>query len=267
MIAALPMYDFPQLRPAHDALWSAIARRLGAFGVREVPLRLSHHLVHREVWRREDLLFGQACEYPLAKSFGQHLTVLATPHYAAPGCVGSLYQSAVVVRADETAASLADLRGRRCAVNEIDSNSGMNLLRAAIAPFAAGSPFFDSVILSGSHQRSLELIAANQADVAAIDCVTFAHLQSIDSTLVRQLRILSWTPPSPSLPFVTARSTSVETRVYLRFALAAVFADADLASVRQRLLLQGIDLAPDVSYGRVLKLERDAIESRYARIH
>ena len=37
--------------------------------------------------------------------------------------------------------TLADLKGRRCAVNQIDSNSGMNLLRAAIAPLADGTAF------------------------------------------------------------------------------------------------------------------------------
>ncbi len=267
MIAALPMYDFRELQPAHDALWSAVAARLVAAGVRNVPPLLTRDVGHRELWSHPELLFGQACEYPLAKSFGEHLTIVATPRYAAPGCVGLLYKSAVVVRADDAADSLVAMRGRRCAVNELDSNSGMNLLRAALAPLAAGSRFFDSVVVSGSHQRSIEMIASNDADIAAIDCVTFAHLQRIDSRLTRQVRILSWTPPSPSLPFVTARSTSAVTLAHLRSALTAVFADASLATVRRRLLLEGVDLAPDVTLSRVLKLEQAATDLRYLQVH
>jgi ABC-type phosphate/phosphonate transport system substrate-binding protein len=267
MIAGLPMYDFPELRPAHDAFWFAVAERLVAFGVRDVPLYLTRTLEHRDIWRHPGLLLGQACEYPLAKSFREHLTIVATPRYAAPGCVGILYQSAVVVRADDPADSLAAMRGRRCVINELDSNSGMNLLRAALAPLAAGTRFFDSVVLSGSHRRSVAMIAANQADVAAVDCVTFAHLRAIDPDLAHQVRILCWTPPSPCLPFVTGRLTSKETRLHLRSALAAVFADADLAPVRRRLLLDGIDLAPDVTLSRVFKLEREATELCYPRIH
>ena len=267
MIAALPMYDFRELQPAHDAFWSAIAERLVALGVRHVPPRLTRDLEHRDVWRHPELLLGQACEYPLAKSFGEYLTIVATPRYAAPGCVGLLYKSAVVVRSDDPADSLTALRGRRCAVNELDSNSGMNLLRAALAPLAAGARFFGSVAVTGSHRRSIEMIAANEADVAAIDCVTFAHLQRFDSALTRRVRILSWTPPSPCLPFVTARSTTAATLAHLRSALAAVFADATLAPVRQQLLLEGLDLAPDVTLSRVLKLERQSSELRYLQVH
>lgn len=46
-------------------------------------------------------------------------------------------QSAIVVRADHPAETLAELRGSRWVVNEAASNSGMNLLRAAVAPPAA----------------------------------------------------------------------------------------------------------------------------------
>lgn len=267
MIAALPMYDFPELRPAHDALWAAIADRLSAAGVRDVPTRLTRELEHRETWRHPKLLFGQACEYPLAKSFGEHLAIVATPRYAAPGCSGLLYKSAVIVRADDPASSLAEMRGRHCAVNELDSNSGMNLLRAALAPLAAGARFFGSVTVSGSHRHSIESIVANEADIAAVDCVTFAHLQSIAPELTSGVRVLSWTPPSPCLPFVTARSTSAATLAHLRSALAAVAADPSLAPVRRQLLLEGVDLAPDVTLRRVLKLEREALALRYQQVH
>ena len=267
MIAALPMYDFPELQAAHDTLWSAVAERLVADGVVDVPVRLTRDLECREVWRHPDLLLGQACEYPLAKSFGEYLQIVATPRYSAPGCVGLFYKSAVVVRAGDCAESLAEMRGTRCAVNEPDSNSGMNLLRAALAPLADGARFFGSVTVSGSHRRSIELIAAGDAEVAAIDCVTFAHLQNIDPALTRRVRVLTWTPPSPSLPFVTARSMSERTLARLRTALAAVFADAELVPVRRQLLLEGIDLAPDVTLSRVLKLERVATELRYQQIH
>jgi ABC-type phosphate/phosphonate transport system substrate-binding protein len=267
MIAALPMYDFPELQAAHDALWTAVAERLIDDGVADVPERLTRDLECRAVWRHPDLLLGQACEYPLAKSFGEHLKMVATPLYSAEGCVGLLYKSAIVVRAADPARSLAEMRETRCAVNEPDSNSGMNLLRAALAPLAGGARFFGSVTVTGSHRHSIEAIAAGAADVAAIDCVTFAQLRKIDPALTRQVRILSWTPPSPCLPFVTSRSTSERTFGCLRTALAAVFADAALAPARRQLLLEGVDLEPDVTLSRVLKLERAATGLRYRRVH
>ncbi|HEV7445323.1 MAG TPA: phosphate ABC transporter substrate-binding protein, partial [Steroidobacteraceae bacterium] len=151
-IAALPMYDFPQVRDAHDAFWTALAGRLTAAGLRDVPRELSRDLGHFDVWRHPELLFAQGCEYPLAKSFADRVRLVATPRYSAPGCEGGNYRSAIIVRREETG-SLTDFRGRRCVVNEMDSNSGMNLLRAAVAPLAGGARYFASVAVSGSHRR------------------------------------------------------------------------------------------------------------------
>jgi ABC-type phosphate/phosphonate transport system substrate-binding protein len=257
-IAALPMYDFPELREAHDLVWAALARNLIERGVRDVPRHLTRGGEHKEVWRHPSLLFGQACEYPLAKSFREELTLVATPCYSAPGCDEAWYRSAIIVRARDSAESLAELRGRRCVINEPDSNSGMNLLRAAIAPLAAGRPFFKSVRVSGSHRRSVEAVAADKADIAAIDCVTFAHLRQLHPDLTAQVRVLCWSPHSPSLPFVTARLTDESTVQALRASLAAVFEEAELAAVREQLFLEGVDLAPDAALTRVSQLERDA---------
>src|SRR3569833_2230434 len=174
-IAALPMFDLPELRDAHDRFWDALAGRLQESGTAGVPQYLTWGLSHREGWSQPGLLFGQACEYPVWKSFRGKLRILATPLYRARGCNGNTYRSAIIVREKEPARSLEELRERHCVVNEPDSNSGMNLLRAALAPLARGGRFFRSVSFSGSHRKSIELIEGGGADVAAIDCVALEH--------------------------------------------------------------------------------------------
>jgi ABC-type phosphate/phosphonate transport system substrate-binding protein len=219
---------------------------------------LIRRMTHRELWSHPGLLFGQACEYPVLRGFRQHLRILATPRYRAPGCDGNTYRSAIVVRADESANSVEELRERRCVVNEPDSNSGMNLLRAALAPLAGGARFFRSVCFSGSHRKSVELIVAGEADVAAIDCVTLEHLRRIRPQLISQISIVDWTPPAPCLPFVISRQMNERTVAAVRHALDTVCADPALAPVRDILLLESVDLAPDTTFGRVLELEQQA---------
>ena len=262
-IAALPMYDFAELRSAHDDLWQALQDALIADGISDVPSRLTRDLSHRDVWRHPSLLLAQACEYPLAGAFGGLLTLVATPRYNAEGCDGARYRSAIIVRADDPIDGLGALRGRRCVVNELDSNSGMNLLRAAVAPFASGSVFFKSVHLSGSHRRSIAMIVANEADVAAIDCVTLTHLRRLSPDLLQQVRTLCWTPASPSLPFVTARATDKRTVAALRSAFVSVLSDPSTRALRERLLLDGVDLQPDAGLVRLRQLERTAIDAGY----
>jgi ABC-type phosphate/phosphonate transport system substrate-binding protein len=265
-IAALPMYDFPPLRAATDDFWSAVAARLRAAGVDDVPSVLTRDIGHVETWRDPRLLFGQACQYPLASAWHEAVRLVAIPAYAAPGCEGSRYRSAVIVRADDPAQRLGDLRGRRCAVNERSSNSGSNLLRAAIAPLADHGRFFASVELTGGHLASVRAVAEGRADAAAIDCVSYAHIRRFTAQLTARLRILDWTPSSPGLPYVTARAGDASIVAALRAALALVLADPALAAVRDALLLSGVDFTVDEDYIEVRQLARDALERGYPQV-
>lgn len=313
-VASLPMYDFPELREAHDAFWRALADRLASAGLKDTPRALTRGGRLAEIWGNDRLLFAQGCEYPLAQAFADRVRVVAHPVYAAAGCNGSRYRSAIVVRNGDAAsdasslhdsheaavasevmsarydadaaggarlghaaecrlnseaagadvgAVLGGLRGSRCVVNELDSNSGMNLLRAAVAPLANGGRFFGSVAVSGSHLRSVEMVASGEADVASIDCVSFAHFQRLYPSLLSGLRVLGWTASSPSLPYITAHSATGATIQVLRGALADLFDDSGLAAVRERLLLRGVDLEPAPGFGEVLALERQAVDAGY----
>jgi ABC-type phosphate/phosphonate transport system substrate-binding protein len=142
----------------------------------------------------------------------------------------------------------------------------MNLLRASVAPFAGGAPFFESVIFSGSHHRSVQMVAAGDADVAAVDCVSFAHFRRWYPSSIANLRILSWTPASPSLPFITAAATSDRMLQKLRSSLADVLADRDLDAARERLFLGGFDLEPTGNFYEVLQLERGAAQLGYPNL-
>jgi len=260
------MYDFPELRDDTDALWASLAGRLAVAGIEDVPATLTRGLGHFDLWRHPDLLLAQACEYPLATDCAGAVRLVATPRYAAEGCAGGLYGSALIVRRDDPAETLADMRGRRCAVNEPNSNSGMNLLRAAVAPLAGGTKFFGSVQFSGSHRRSVEMVAEGLADLAAIDCVSFAHLQRFAADRTAALRVLCWTARSPSLPLVTAPATDDATVRILRAALVDIAEDPALAPVRERLLLDGFDFEPDASFSQVLKLARQAADLDYPQL-
>ena len=257
-IAGLPMYDFPHLRAAHDELWRAVSTRLRAAGIEGVPAGLTRGRNHMDLWRDSRLLFGQGCEYPLATSLEGCVRLVATPCYSAPGCERAQYRSAIVVRADDAADSIADMRHRRCTINEATSNSGVNLLRAAVAPLSDGEPFFATVSVSGSHRASVQMVSDGRADVAAIDCISLAHLGYCAPSTVTRLRVLSWTEPSPSPPFITARSTDDATVRALRAALLDLFTDPQLSAAREQLLLEGIDPRPDETFARVRTLERAA---------
>jgi ABC-type phosphate/phosphonate transport system substrate-binding protein len=257
-VAALPMYDLPKLRPANDALWRAVAARLSDSGIDGVPAGLTRTRPIAALWRDPCLLLAQSCGYPLVTSLRGAVKLVATPRYRAPGCDGPVYRSAILVAASNPVASLAELRGSLCVANEPTSNSGVNLLRAAIAPLAGRRRFFRNVLWSGSHRASVAMIANGKADVAAIDCVTFELLRRTAPALVAAVRVLAWSEASPGLPLITAAATKEETVEILRAALADVASDPAVRPALDALLIEGFDTLASDAYEPVLALERDA---------
>jgi ABC-type phosphate/phosphonate transport system substrate-binding protein len=148
----------------------------------------------------------------------------------------------------------------------LDSNTGMNLLRAAIAPLAQGKRFFSNVIVSGSHRQSLRLIAAGSADIAAIDCVTLALLQRIEPQRMSLIRVLAWSPAAPGLPLITSARTDAPTLRALRLALDDIANDAALSAVRAELLLQAFESVPLAAYARVQSFETETAALGYPQL-
>jgi len=263
MLAALPMYDFPELRAATDALWNAIGTRLRDRGV-AAPKTLERGQSLEKIWGDPNLLLGQTCGYPLVTSLAGKVFVLATPRYSAEGCEGAFYRSAIIVRQADPASSLTDLRGRRCAVNDAASNSGMNVLRAEIAALApAAGPYFSAIVMTGAHVASAQAVAGGQADVAALDCVTWAHLQRLRPAAARALRVLCWTRASPGLPLITSLRTNAATRRLLLQSLEEAATDPALATLRAELLLDGFESLGARAYQQILDIEQGAAALGY----
>ncbi|WP_353230448.1 PhnD/SsuA/transferrin family substrate-binding protein [Novosphingobium sp.] len=263
MIASLGMYDPRWLTGANDALWQALAKRLRDLGLTGVPPALTRDRPIDVIWTAPDLMLAQTCGYPLTTRLHDQVTLVATPVYNAEGCDGAWHRSALIVRRDDPARDLADLAGRRAAINARDSNTGMNLLRDRVAPLAQRGRFFGQVIKTGAHARSLYAVIAGQADIAAIDAVTWALLRDRYPTIDRRIRVLGWTAATPGLPLITSAAQPPAVVAALRTALRRVLADPALAAARAALRLNGIALIDRAAYAVVPALEQAAIRAGY----
>ena len=260
------MYDLPELQEANDALWRAVAERLRAAGLSRAPATLVRGEAAERVWSNPDLLLAQTCGYPLALGLRGQVRVVATPGYRARGCQGVFHRSVFLVRAAHPAVTLADLQGATLALNAPDSNTGANLLRAEIAPLAQGGRFFGGVVRTGAHARSVAAVAEGLADLAAVDCVTWAHLESHAPFMSRRLRVLGWSAASLGLPLVTGARTNEEEFGLLVRVLEDVTADPSLAPVRRLLLIDRFYRVLDVEYRGLARLRRMAAAQGYPEL-
>jgi ABC-type phosphate/phosphonate transport system substrate-binding protein len=217
-------------------------------------------------WRNPDLLLGQTCGYPLVKHLKSALQIVATPIYRSLGCDGFEHRSFFIVNAKAKYRTLRDLRGSICAVNGFDSNTGMNLLRAAVAPIADSCHFFRSILVTGSHYKSLEAVSDGSADLAAIDCVSFAHFQRLEPELTACISKIGESMRTAAPPFVTARNTGASVLSLLREVLNDVATAPALEPVRFALNIDGFAFDTTTAYERLLLIEEDAIAHGYPEL-
>ncbi len=247
-LANLGMYDGGELGAANDALWGAIAARLESAGLADVPRQLERHLPLADLWGSRDLLFGQTCGHPFAARYYGRLRLIAAPRYALPGCREGRHRSFVVVSARAPVRDLAALRGARAAINDDESMTGRHLLGDLVASVGGAAGFFSEVQITGSHAQSLARVANGDADIAAIDCVTYAHLQRSAAEMVAETRVLLHTRETPTLPFVLSATQSEETAALVGRALVEAMADPATTEARHTLALVGLETLDPAAY-------------------
>ncbi len=231
-VASLPMYDWPELRGATDALWAALRDAMRARGL-AAPERLARDAAH---WTDPDLALSQTCGLPYRERLHAQVTLIGAPDYGLDGCPAGFYRSALVVRAEDRGRNPREFAGARFAFNDRDSQSGWAALETALGPRSERGG-----LRTGAHRASVQAVAAGAADIAAVDAVSWRLAQAWEQAAAR-LRTIGWTRPAPGLPMITARGCDPE--VY-GAAVAAGIAAADPAA-RAALGLCGFrPFAPD----------------------
>jgi phosphonate transport system substrate-binding protein len=157
--------------------------------------------------------------YVVRRPYGQ-LALLAAPvwrgdHYGDQ----PVYHSDLMVRRDHPAQNFAQLRGQRWAYNEPGSLSGYHVMRAHLARLDEGLAFFSEAIEAGYHRRALQMLAAGEADVAAIDTTVFEQIIAVQPALRDTVRSLGRLGPNPAPPWVI----HTEVPSVLRQAITTIF--------------------------------------------
>lgn len=200
MLATLPMYDWPEIRPATDRFWDLIRDGLRAQGI------MAPDTLHRgdrwNDWEAPDLVLSQTCGFPYRTKLHGKIGLIGPFDFGLPGAAPGYYYSQLVVRADDDR-DWTQLLGARLAINGHDSQSGW----AAPQNHAAtiGGRFTD-ILVTGAHKASAQAVADGQADIAAIDARTWALIDAHLPDLAARLRIAAHTAPTPGLPLITART-------------------------------------------------------------
>jgi ABC-type phosphate/phosphonate transport system substrate-binding protein len=241
VIVALAMYPFAHLRDSYDQLWQGIRRRLA-----EAPDELDREVDLYESWRRDDLLLGQTCGWPLVTTLSQ-LTVVGAFDVAAPFASLGRYRSVLVGSRAQSPAELLAMSGT-AAVNGLESLSGWISLCAACGTRP------ERVLVTGSHGESLRAVAEGRAQLASIDALSFEFLLESNRPMASLVHIVGHGPSVPSLPLVVG-PVWAHRRDELRAAIDGAVGEPGLADVCARLRIRGFVRLDRIDYETLLALE------------
>ncbi len=226
-IAQLPMYDWPEVRTATDALWAKIHTALQKRGIAS-PDTLDREEATETTWLSPRLLLSQTCGLPLVQDLRDQVTVLGRFTYQDLSATGD-YHSVIVVRESDSIDHPGDLRGQRAAINHEDSYSGCLTLKRWAGKQAGETAFFASVIATGSHRDSVCAVANGLADTAAIDYVSWSLAKRVEPAAQR-LSVVAKTDDRPGLPLITQTGHDTQTLASFRSALDEAVTMLDPAS-------------------------------------
>ncbi len=227
MIASLPMYDRAETRPALDRLWDLVRNT----AEHRLPAKLTHGGDPWEHWQNPDLVLSQSCSLPYRTRLSDIVELIGTPVHDLD-CKAGRYYSVLVARRADSRRELTDFDSARFAVNEYSSQSGWAALSELVEKEGIQAT---EIQLSGTHAASAQLVAAGEADLAALDAVSWQLMCRYDD-FSRDLKVITTSPPTPALPFIASRTSAGKVRFEAFQTAIAKLSPED----RETLCLQGL---------------------------
>jgi phosphonate transport system substrate-binding protein len=221
----------PSALPTYQCIADFIAQRL------DIPTTLQICNFHDEYDSAQpDIAFLCGLPYVLLREANPNaVEALAAPVLAGERYSGKpIYFSDVIVRAQHSAQTFADLRGGAWAFNEAVSQSGYGITRYHLLRMGETRGFFSRVVNAGWHQKAIQLVAAGIIDGAAIDSQVLALAQRQQPYLQTQIKVIDALGPSTIQPVVARGDLPDAFKADVQSALLALDTDDEARATLER---------------------------------
>lgn len=145
------------------------------------------------------------------------MELLAAPVMRDPRYRGRpVYFSDIVVHQDSPYDSFADLQGTCWVFNEPGSYSGYYTVCHRLVELGQSVNYFESLLESGAHLNSLQMVIDGRADFTAIDSTLLDYELVRQPALSQKIRVIETLGPSPIPPWVISLKLPMDLRCRLR---------------------------------------------------
>jgi phosphonate transport system substrate-binding protein len=169
----------------------------------------------------------------------------------------AIYQSYIIVHKDSPFNTFADLKGKVFAFTDPKSNSG-RLYPAYLLKTLHSTPerYFNRVLYSYSHNKSIELVAKKVVDGASVESLVYDYMVKKGSPYVKQTKIIKRSPPYGTPPVVVTKGIDAGLREEIRAALLNMHKNAKGRAILDAMKIDGFISPSDKAYDSVREMER-----------
>jgi phosphonate transport system substrate-binding protein len=250
-VAVSAMISPERTGDAYSGLVRLLGERLGR------PVEILQRKTYAEI---NDLLERREIELALVCSgayvdgkdkFGMEL--LAIPIVNGRG----VYYSYIIVPQSSPVKRFDELRGKRFAFTDPQSNSG-KLVPTYMLATRGETPrsYFSDSFFTYSHDNSITAVAEGLADGAAVDSLIWDYLDATGSVATRRTRIIEKSPPYGIPPFVVHPDTEPEMKARLRSLFLGLHRDPQGAALLKEMQIERFEPGSDSAYDSVRQMER-----------
>jgi phosphate/phosphite/phosphonate ABC transporter binding protein len=230
----------------YEELMKLIAEKMGR---RAVFSQRKTYAEVNELVRKKEVDLAFVCSGPYTqgkKEFGMEL--LAVPVSNGK----TVYHSYIIVNRTSPISSMKDLRDRKFAFTDPQSNTGC-LVPTYMLSRMGETPksFFSDYFYTNSHDNSIKAVASNQTDGAAVDSLIWEFMNKIDPALTSRTKIIEKSPPYGIPPIVVNPALDPETKKRLKNILLTLHEDRKAAPLLEKIQIDRFVEGNDKNYDTV----------------
>lgn len=171
------------------------------------------------------------------------------------------YQSFVIVRKDNPATSIADLRGTIFAFTDPLSLTGRIYPTATINSMGfKTNDFFKKTFFTASHDKSIDAVAHGVATAAAVDSIIFNSLMQVPGSVAHRVKVIQRSPLFGMPPVVVSPNLEKDTKRLLLKILLNMNHDPVGKIILHALEIDGFKMADLSMYRSALVLIKHTTE-------
>ncbi len=177
---------------------------------------------------------------------------------AAPVAHGQqIYYSYFIVHHNSPIASLEQLRGKRFAFTDPNSNTG-HLVPVYLLSMLQEKPetFFAETFYTNSHDNSIQAVAKGLTDGAAVDSLIWEFINTVNPELTAQTKIITQSPPYGIPPVVVNPELDPDLKQGLKEAFLTIHLDPKALPLLKQIQIERFAEVEDSKYDSVRDMER-----------